>query len=300
MDTESKPVTQFIIDVGANEGAFAIEIAIANPECIVIAIEAIPELCKIIAEKALRQNLKNIRIINKAVSLRAGTSAFFISKKGDMGTSSLRPFSRENINGNAYWSNRMDLEHEEEITVEMVTLEEVVSGEGIEEICFLKIDAQGADVEVLMSLGGQINKVRAGVLESSSTKGGALYGSGIPDLRETLNVLVENGFNIEGIHSNDPFGNEYNIHFNDCRIGFNQIARKLSLDQIRSYSGKLFWHLPSNQLKDYETELHDLKTQLHSARTKLHLVHSQIHQSISSIIELKSQLDGLGAKLDQI
>ena len=299
MNSNSDTPITFIIDVGANDGAFTIEAATANPNCMVLAIEAIPELCEEIERNQIHRNLKNIKIINRAISSSSVARAFYVSKNGDMGTSSLFQFNKENINNDCYWSRRRDLQHEEKIMVETATLEDIFNEEKIQEVGFLKIDAQGADLEVFLSLGRHLTKIKSGVLESSSTKKKSLYGPKMPDLRETLNTLVEHSFDIHGIHPNDPSGNEYNIQFNAPTVDFDSNASALSLCAIKAYSGKLFWHLPSDKLTDYTTEIHNLKTKLHDARTILHSLHGQVHESNSCIISLKSELDGVAATLSE-
>ena len=50
-------MSRIIVDVGANEGHFALQQAMKNPHHLVIAVEPIPELANALISKALDLNL---------------------------------------------------------------------------------------------------------------------------------------------------------------------------------------------------------------------------------------------------
>ena len=53
-------MSRIIVDVGANEGLFALQQAMENPHHLVIAVEPIPELATALIAKALDFNLANL------------------------------------------------------------------------------------------------------------------------------------------------------------------------------------------------------------------------------------------------
>ena len=78
--------SKFIFDVGSNDGADGLAIAINNPEYFIHAFEANPNLCKSIKnlktklEKRKGIKIKNFKIHNCAVSNKNGILNFYISK----------------------------------------------------------------------------------------------------------------------------------------------------------------------------------------------------------------------------
>jgi len=146
-------VRGLIIDVGANEGLFALQQAEENPDHLVIAIEPIPDLAIEIERKGQARNLSNLLVKQVAIDSTAGEKTLYISDAFSKGTSSLLNFvAEEKLND--YWGLRPDALSNNRISVNCLTLEEmllsVVDPYGVYEvqklpIDFIKIDVQGKD-----------------------------------------------------------------------------------------------------------------------------------------------------------
>ena len=125
-----------VIDGGANQGAFTDAfLRLHNPERLIL-VEAIPEL----AEK-LRTHYANdrrIAVVAAALSDRNGEARFEINRSE--ASSSLLPIDPRN----SKWFSR-DLPVAKTITVPTLTLPELMSRHGLEEVDLLKLDLQGAE-----------------------------------------------------------------------------------------------------------------------------------------------------------
>ncbi len=236
-----------ILDVGANSGQFSLEAAARNPDKLVIAFEPIPELAFAIRDSASRMGLSNVTVSELAICDSGGRLPFYVSKKGDWGTSSLLQFNAEVVNSDPYWSIREDLEQEVVIEINATTLEAFLDSIEFTGISFIKIDVQGMDAVVLRSLGKYTGLVKAGMLELPATKRCALYRHEEEDLRSGLNLLHSMGFSVYAIKPNDPAANEFNIYFAAADVDVNGHEEKLSFRGMAAYDGKFFWHLPSSK-----------------------------------------------------
>ena len=81
-------------------------------------------------------------------------------------------------------------------------------------IDFIHIDAQGVDLECLMSLGKYISNVKEGVLETVIDTSKSIYEKQEFNTLENIKkYLEENNFTIKDIVCNDSTGCEYNVFF---------------------------------------------------------------------------------------
>lgn len=247
-----------IIDVGSNYGEFALEIAARNPWVQVLAIEPNTNLSKRIKETSDLKNITNIELINYAIDKYEGTCSFHISDHADSGISSLLEFEKENINNDPYWSNRTDLHFDRKIEVEVKRLDSILHDKKINKIRFIKIDAQGVDLNVLESLGSYLEITDAGMLEVPGTLENNLYSGETADLKTTLNTITEFGFKIYAIKPNDPAANEFNIFFCKENICWKKMEEELSLKNLNLYDGKNYWYYPSNKWEPVEARIIEL------------------------------------------
>jgi FkbM family methyltransferase len=232
-----------IVDVGGNVGDFAIPAALANRNSTIVAFEPIPELREIISKKMESLGISNILIRPEAIGLSEGTSELRVSKSGEMGVSSLRDFNEKNVQESNYWKTRNDLVHHETISVEVIRLDRALQEMGFSEVDFLKIDAQGEDLNVLNSAANI--RVKAGMLEVPTTPYTALY-QDEPDLCDTVSKLALWDYQIYRIKPNDPANAEVNVYFCERNLNFLEIENSLSLKSNPIYSGKDYWWLPSS------------------------------------------------------
>lgn len=221
-----------IVDVGANSGLFTLEIASRNPNVKVIAFEPIPELCSVLENAIELANLKNVIVVNKALGLDEGVTTMNVSNHDDRGISSLMNLDFENIEANPYWQTRTDLYFDDRLRVEVARLDNELNRLGFERVLFLKIDAQGCDLEILES--GSAVEILSGMLELPSAKRNALY-QGEPSMQEAFPKLTQMGYEVTGIRANDPASAEFNVTFTSG-LDMEQIESDLQLMDIEIYS----------------------------------------------------------------
>ncbi|MBI5606383.1 MAG: FkbM family methyltransferase [Deltaproteobacteria bacterium] len=129
-----------VIDIGANEGFYALKIKERNPACRVICVEPNPYLFEVMQNNVESNRLNNIELVNKALAANQGTSRFDIIKEiGPIGGRGLklvdRPWLRE--------------EFIRSIQVETATLDDLFARFDLPGAGILKIDVEGMELEVL-------------------------------------------------------------------------------------------------------------------------------------------------------
>ena len=155
------------IDIGANIGIYTLLLSHLYPKCKVISIEASPTIFEKLKLNCQLNNLlpgSNLVLLNKAVSDKDGTWVEFYEKHSmsTMSKGFLTSISSKII------TNKDDELHKE--IVRTVTIDNLAETTNINEISFLKIDVEGAEVLVLK---GVINiltekKVRNMIIEYHS------------------------------------------------------------------------------------------------------------------------------------
>lgn len=202
----AQTVEKVFFDVGANNGDSFIGLAKSDPSIQVYAFEPTPEMYQLIEKKTV--GLSNYCLIKKAVSDFEGTAKFNVAGQADWGCSSLLEFSDKS---KVEWPGRTDFIKTKEIQVEVIRLDWFVKENGIAKIDYLHIDTQGSDLKVLQGLGDQLQIVLSGVLEAGTKPDILYYGQNTEE--QCVKFLIENGFKITKIESNDRFRNEVNIYF---------------------------------------------------------------------------------------
>lgn len=188
------------IDVGAHFGEITFPAAYDNPNLIVFAFE--PNL--ILARK-LMGRLKNFVALPLAVSEKNGSAEFFMNVED--ATSSLLPFDPDGL---APWGDIAKLETESKITVPTIRLDTFLLGAGIMEVDFLKIDTQGADLDVVRSAGGMLRKIKRITLEADVSPIRLYRGSASKD--EIVQYLLGRGFELTLVEEQHP-GLDENLTF---------------------------------------------------------------------------------------
>jgi FkbM family methyltransferase len=160
------------------------------------------------------KKLSNYKVIPKAVCLTNGKTMFNICKDG--GASSILEF-RPDSEIVKSWGGRWDIHYSgESYEVETIRLDTFIEEEGLQNttIDYIHIDAQGVDLECLMSLGKYIENVNEGVLETVLDNNKTIYKNQTVSTFENIKSFLENNnFIITNIESNDPTQCEYNIYF---------------------------------------------------------------------------------------
>lgn len=284
-----------ILDVGANEGDFAVEVAALNPELLVIAFEPIPQLANHIEARARKLGLDNLVVRPEAILDIPGSLTLNIANHADMGVSSLLKFNRANIELDDYWRTRTDLYHEEQIDVPVARLDSILDELQVGNVVFLKIDAQGVDLKVLDSLGTY--RPKAGMLESATTRSKALYFDE-PDLTEALGKLREDDFIVWDIKPNDPACAEVNVFFAGQDVDFRQLEVEHSLLKISIYGDKHYWRNHSANAE----ELTSIETHvaMPSGISEIASLHRRVREYRFQVLGNLRELDRLQRRLDNL
>lgn len=144
---------RLIVDVGANEGNFSAAVLSLAPGANVIAIEPNPE-----PRERMRARLgEGVEIVAKAVGAETGMASFNVTREDH--NSSLRVPRTEQMVG---LTSDSGWEVERRIEVEVTTLDELV---GSREVGVVKIDVQGAEMDVLSGGRSALSRTSAVLLE---------------------------------------------------------------------------------------------------------------------------------------
>lgn len=187
-----------IIEVGANRGQDTINF-LKDLNNMVYAFEPIEKLYR----KMVRRfsNYNNLRLFNYAVDLEEGEADFYLAN--EKGASSLHHFV-DNLDD--HWKER-NFHVKSIFKVKKIRLDNFIDEQGIQQIDYLWIDAQGNDFKVLQSLGRHIDLVKEGKCEA--TRIAALYKDVVNDVDTIVAWLKQNNFSCEVV----PLDNEADIHF---------------------------------------------------------------------------------------
>jgi FkbM family methyltransferase len=199
-----------LIEVGAFDGTDSLRYHSSGYR--VFTFEPKKDLYQALVDKT--QHLDNYTVIPKAVCLTDGTTQFNICKSG--GASSILPFKSDEELAK-HWGGRTDVMYSgESYEVETIRLDTFIEQNGLQDtpIDFLHIDAQGVDLEVLLSAGKYIKNIQVGVLETVINTVKSIYvGQETNSLDNVKKELETNGFKVKHVESNDPTACEYNVHF---------------------------------------------------------------------------------------
>jgi len=161
-----------IVEAGACEGEDTIKYARLFPRADIYAFEPLPLNIKIARQSFERNKINNVKLINKALSDRNGSALFFVSNGNPPGTSEW-----DWDHGNKSSSLLAPDKHTEisdfitfdkKITVETITLDEFCHDNGINQIDFIHLDVQGAEMMVLNGARNSLPFVKAIWLEVST------------------------------------------------------------------------------------------------------------------------------------
>jgi len=208
MKTFSKDISIFI---GAGWGKYLIPYAEANMDVIVIGFEPNPTAFIQLFENT--KYLTNVILVPKAVSYFNSDVTFNITKlpDGDLGCSSLLEYS-DNIDN--LITNGM--EHSEMVDIECIRIDTFLDGLDfkVNTIKNIVVDAQGYDLECLLSTGEYSNLIEMGEVEVVTYEN-ALYKNQQNTISNVVNWLYTMGFVIYDIRDNDHYnpGTEMNIFF---------------------------------------------------------------------------------------
>lgn len=188
------------LDVGAHLGEKTFAIATQNPNIRVYAFE--PNL-KVALQSMGR--LPNYIMLPMAVSECNGSSPFYVNQCD--AASSLLPFVPDGLK---QWVGGESLQIETTLTVPTIRLDTFLNHAGISRVTYLKIDAQGADLAVVRSLGQRLCDVERLTLEVQTTPI-PLYRDG-SSKEDTIRFLAGAGFQLIS-SKKQSFDQEENLTF---------------------------------------------------------------------------------------
>ena len=150
---------EFVMDIGANEGFYALRVAANNPSTRIICVEPNPLAYEMLIRNIENNSLKNVIPINAAVSSDGRlVDMEFVSQVNSIGGAKLhdikRPWLREDIINKKI--------------VESITVEQLINRYGFPYIDILKIDVEGMEDEIVSSLMPIAEKIRKIVVERHS------------------------------------------------------------------------------------------------------------------------------------
>lgn len=144
-----------IFDIGGNRGAFAD--CYNSPKNTVVILEANSSLATFLKHKY--QNYSNVHVLPLAVSDKLGRSTFYISNADTISTLSKDWVDNSRFTGSYSW---------QPVEVETVTLDYLINLYGKPD--FLKIDTEGAELEVVMGLSTKVPLLAFEFAEESKDK----------------------------------------------------------------------------------------------------------------------------------
>lgn len=184
----------YIVDLGANEGYFTLKIKEKVPKSKIICVEPNPSAFETLKKNIKTNNLKDITLINKAVTSKNGKVSFEILA-GASTISGLK-IKREK------WFDREQIK---KIDVDSITLTDLYKKCKLKRIDLLKLDIQGAEMDVLRSSRDVLPNIKKIVVEYHNFLN--------PKLKKNIkNFLKSNGFKLLFSDKNPKWGDLYFIN----------------------------------------------------------------------------------------
>ena len=205
----------------------------------------------------------------------------------ELGTSSLLDFD-ESIKDDEYWKSRPGLTFERDVDVAAMSLSDLIANNEIDEVAFVKIDVQGLDVEVLLSAGEHLGKIKAGMLEVPVLSHHRLYTAEVQTLTSAVGLLEQHGFEVVEVKSNDPGLYEVNVYFVAKGVSLRAVEDQLQLRGTPIYDDKWLWALPCTN--DVElAEAQGLPQQLERTREELHATYGKAQKAREELEALRAE-----------
>lgn len=174
-----------VFDVGANVGGWSLTAQAIQPEIVLYSFEPEATTFSRLQAKAQRAGKGNITCCNLALSNYVGKSEFFVSRDNKE-LSSL--YCREYFGTTGYFKQSTDVD----------TIDHFCSSHSIDTIDFLKIDTEGAELQVLK---GALRLLREKKIMAIQFEYGGTYQDAKTTLQETMQLLTDCGYVLFRIHS---------------------------------------------------------------------------------------------------
>lgn len=168
--TENRIEEKVIVDIGANCGEWSSKMKSVYPNARFLLIEADEENESLLKDSDFDYEIALVGDENKEVTFYKG--------------------KRCNTGNSVYKENTEEFEDCDEVTLRMQRTDEILKRHNISNIDLLKIDVQGAELDVLRGMGDMIDDVKEIQIEISLTN----YNEGSPDHIERLKFMKDAGF----------------------------------------------------------------------------------------------------------
>ncbi len=188
------------IDVGAHEGELTFPFASVDRTLLVYAFE--PNLR---AASRIMGRLPNYVVLPIAVAATDGSAELQLNAYEQ--SSSLLPADDAGVKA---WRSELEFKVIGSVTVPTMRLDTFMNGAGIESVDFLKVDAQGLDLEVVRSAGDRLRDVARVQLEATTASYRQYEGA--PGKSEIVEFMESNGFRLAEEES-QSHGQEANLTF---------------------------------------------------------------------------------------
>ena len=188
------------IDVGAHEGELTFPFASVDRTLLVYAFE--PNLR---AASRIMGRLPNYVVLPIAVAATDGSAELQLNAYEQ--SSSLLPADDAGVKA---WRSELEFKVIGSVIVPTMRLDTFMNGAGIESVDFLKVDAQGLDLEVVRSAGDRLRDVARVQLEATTASYRQYEGA--PGKSEIVEFMESNGFRLAEEES-QSHGQEANLTF---------------------------------------------------------------------------------------
>ena len=194
-------IPEVVFDIGASRGAFSILIAKSFPKCNVYAFEPIPSIYEELKQKS--SAYPNIKHSLLAIANSEAHVEFYVTNNYD--SSSLL-----NPNNISYEG----IKTEKKIQTRQSTIDNQSLRLGIEKICLLKMDIQGAELLALQGANNMLSKTRFVLTEMSIQK---QYEASC-SYDELDGFLREKKFRLIGLFARTVGINEYDALYENTQL----------------------------------------------------------------------------------
>jgi FkbM family methyltransferase len=167
------PAHPKIVDIGSNIGVSIHYFKHKYPDAEIVGYEPAPEVYSLLKKNIFYNGLKDVNVINAAVSGKAGTLPFY--------------YSRDNNGSSSVYEPVDDLPRQK-IEVPVIGVDDVITGH----VDYLKVDAEGVEGEIFNQL---FKSGKIGLVDRVAFEYHYAYLGNKP-LVEILDGLVANGFDV--------------------------------------------------------------------------------------------------------
>lgn len=190
-----------IFDIGANIGQFVADARCSNTEVEIFSFEPVPEAYLNLVK--LESKYRNFHALELGIGV-PGFRTLRIASNNSMSSSVYEPVKHLDLTKKVVFRNR--------ITAEFIDLQAAINTYAPNRSSILlKIDVQGAELEVLEKFHEVSMKVSGVIVEASFTD---LYSSGIT-FNSVIRILASNGFQVLYIDNQGRNKNAFGMHYCD-------------------------------------------------------------------------------------